>query len=56
MSGKGDKRRPQYITDYENNLRWELLKASDADKQSILDQLEQIKTSMPIPNEKDKMQ
>lgn len=43
MNGKGDKRRPQYITDAENALRWQLLYASPQDKPAILEQIEEIR-------------
>lgn len=54
MSGKGSKRRPQYIQDSEAALRWQLFTASPQDKPAILEQIEAIRK--PIPNEKDKIQ
>jgi len=53
MNGKGDKRRPQYITDAEAALRWELFSASPKDKPAILEQIEEIRKKNL--NEKDKI-
>jgi len=55
MSGKGSKRRPQYISDAENALRWQLFAANPSDKPAILEKLEQIKSSMPIPDKESKL-
>jgi len=49
MSGKGSKRRPQYIA----ALRWELFSASPKDKPAILEKIEAIRK--PIQTEKDKL-
>jgi len=53
MSGKGSARRPQYITDAEAALRWELFSASPKDKPAILEKIEAIRK--PIPENKDKL-
>ena len=53
MSGKGDKRRPQYISDAENALRWQLLSANEREKKHIIEQIEAIRK--PIQTEKDKL-
>jgi len=56
--GDGSKsgvKRPKYITDYEYSLRDSLFRAAPEDKPAILEKLEQIKSSMPIPTEKDRV-
>ena len=43
MNGKGDKRRPKRISREEEDLRWELIKATPSRKRIIINQLKEIK-------------
>ena len=57
MAGKGDKRRPQQISSYENDLRWELMssKTTQERKCAIIQELEEIKhqkLSAPVGTKK----